>query len=151
MCVQFGCKICLSQSTKTRYLAVFSFFSHNIEMKMMIFLATSSDVNDTKSNQNQTTIHKVEACQISETNNYQLGSDGPYSSDLVPCDFHLHLKPFLASECYDDVKLTVQQQLSSQVESFYEEDVTKLVLCYDKYLYIGKIMWTSSFSYDFFK
>ena len=60
----------------------------------------------------------------------------PYSPDLVPSDFHLflHLKKFLGGKQFDgdsDLKDVVQKWLTSQAAAFYEEDIQKLVSCYD--------------------
>jgi histone-lysine N-methyltransferase SETMAR len=60
----------------------------------------------------------------------------------VPSDFHLflHLKNFLAGQRFnndEDVKRAVQKWLSSQVATFYDEGIQKLVSCYDKCLNNG--------------
>jgi histone-lysine N-methyltransferase SETMAR len=57
----------------------------------------------------------------------------------VPSDFHLflHLKNFLAGQRFnndEDVKRAVQKWLSSQVATFYDEGIQKLVSRYDKCL-----------------
>jgi len=61
----------------------------------------------------------------------------PYSPDLAPSDFHLflHLKKFLGSKRFDDdddLKDAVQKWLTSQVATFYEEGIQKLVPHYAK-------------------
>ena len=63
-----------------------------------------------------------------------------YSPDLAPSDFHLflHLKNFLGGKRFDDdLKDAVQKWLTSQVATFYEEGIQKLVPCYDKCLNNG--------------
>jgi hypothetical protein len=61
----------------------------------------------------------------------------PYGPDLVPSDFHLflHLKFFLAGRQFHDdneVKEAVTTCFASQVASFYDEGIQKLVQRYDK-------------------
>jgi len=61
----------------------------------------------------------------------------PYSPDLAPSDFHLflHLKSFLAGRRFHDdseVKEAVTTCFASQVASFYNEGVQKLLQHYDK-------------------
>ena len=63
----------------------------------------------------------------------------PFTPDLAPSDFHLflHLKKFLGSKRFDDdddLKDVVQKWLTSQAAAFYEEDIQKLVPCYEKCL-----------------
>jgi hypothetical protein len=66
----------------------------------------------------------------------------PYSPDLVPSDFHvfLHLKTFL--NCWrfhdDEVKEAVDTWFASQVASFYDAAIQKLVPRYDKCLNNGE-------------
>ena len=65
-----------------------------------------------------------------------------YSPDLAPSDYHLflHLKKFLGSKRFDDdddLKDAAQKWLTSQVATFYEEDIQKLVPRYDKCLNNG--------------
>jgi len=59
-----------------------------------------------------------------------------YSPDLVPSDFHLflHLKSFLAGRRFhdDEVKEAVTMCFASQVVSFYDEGIQKLVQRYDR-------------------
>ena len=72
----------------------------------------------------------------------------PYSPDLSPSDYRLflHLKSFLGPKRLDDddgLKYAVQKWLTSQVVSFYEEGIQKLVPRCDKCLnnggeYVGK-------------
>jgi histone-lysine N-methyltransferase SETMAR len=69
----------------------------------------------------------------------------PYSTDLVPSDFHLflHLKKFLGGkrfEADDDMKDAVQKWLTSQTAIFYEEGIQKLVPRYDKCLNNDSVM-----------
>jgi len=65
----------------------------------------------------------------------------PYSPDLAPSDFHMfmHLKSFLAGRWFhdDEVKEAVTTCFASQVPSFYDEGIQKLVQCYDKRLNSG--------------
>jgi hypothetical protein len=66
----------------------------------------------------------------------------PYSPDLVLSDLHLslHLKKFLAGQCLnnnEDVRRAVQKWLSSQVATFCDEGIQKLVSRYDKCLNNG--------------
>jgi histone-lysine N-methyltransferase SETMAR len=65
----------------------------------------------------------------------------PYSPDLAPSDFHLllHLKSFLAGRRFhdDEVKEAITMCFASQVASFYDEGVQKLVQRYDKCLNNG--------------
>jgi hypothetical protein len=60
----------------------------------------------------------------------------------VPSDFHLflHLKSFLAGRRFqdDEVKEAITTCFASQVASFYNEGVQKLVQRYDKCLNDGK-------------
>jgi len=65
-----------------------------------------------------------------------------YSPDLVPSDYHLflHLKKFLGSKLFDnddDLKDAAQKWLTSQVATFYEEGIQKLVPHYEKCLNNG--------------
>jgi hypothetical protein len=58
----------------------------------------------------------------------------PYSPDLAPSDFHvfLHLKTFLGGQWfYDDkVKEAINTWFASQVASFYDAGIQKMVPCY---------------------
>ena len=60
----------------------------------------------------------------------------PYGPDLAPSDYHLflHLKKFLGSKRFDDddLKDAAQKWLTSQVATFYEEGIQKLVPHYEK-------------------
>jgi len=65
-----------------------------------------------------------------------------YSTDLAPSDFHLfpHLKSFLAGRQFHDdneVKEAITMCFASQVASFYDEGIQKLVQRYDKCLNNG--------------
>jgi hypothetical protein len=69
-------------------------------------------------------------------------SHPPYSPDLVPSDFHvfLHLKIFLGSRRFhnnSEVREAVNTWFASQVASFYDAGIQKLVPCYDKCLNNG--------------
>jgi hypothetical protein len=62
----------------------------------------------------------------------------PYSPDLAPSD--LHLKTFLGSRRFhddDEVKEAINMWFASQVASFYNAGIQKLVPHYDKCLNIG--------------
>jgi [histone H3]-lysine36 N-dimethyltransferase SETMAR len=66
----------------------------------------------------------------------------PYSPDLAPSDYHLflHLKRDFGGRHFDsdeDAKTGVQQWLSSQAATFFEEGLDKLVSRYDKCLNNG--------------
>jgi len=65
----------------------------------------------------------------------------PYSPDLAPGDCHLflHLKSFVAGWWFqdDEVIEAVTTCFASQVASFYDEGVQKLVQRYDKCLNNG--------------
>ena len=66
----------------------------------------------------------------------------PCSPDLAPSDFNLflHLKSFLAGRQFHDdneVKEAVTTCFASQVASFYDEWIQKLVQRYDKCLNNG--------------
>jgi len=66
----------------------------------------------------------------------------PYSPDLVPSDFHLflHFKSFLAGQWFHDnseAKKAVTTCFASQLASFYDEGIQKLVQHYDKCLNNG--------------
>jgi hypothetical protein len=60
----------------------------------------------------------------------------PYSPDLPPSDFHvfLHPKTFLRDRRFHDdkVKEAINMWLASQVASFYDAGIQKLVPRYDK-------------------
>jgi histone-lysine N-methyltransferase SETMAR len=59
----------------------------------------------------------------------------PYSPDLMPSDFHafLHLKTFLGGQRFrDEVKEAVNMWSASQVASFYDSGIEKLVPRYEK-------------------
>ena len=65
-----------------------------------------------------------------------------YSPDLAPSDYHLflYLKKILGGKRFDDnedLKDAAQKWLTSQVGPFYEEDIQKLVPCYNKCLNNG--------------
>jgi hypothetical protein len=66
----------------------------------------------------------------------------PYSPDLAPSDFHvfLNLKSFLGGRRFhgdNEVKEAVNTRLASQVASFYDAGIQKLVPRYDKCLKSG--------------
>ena len=66
----------------------------------------------------------------------------PYNPDLAPSDFHLflHLKSFLAGWQFhndNEVKETVTTCITSQVTSFYDDGIQKLVQRYDTCLNNG--------------
>jgi histone-lysine N-methyltransferase SETMAR len=65
----------------------------------------------------------------------------PYSPDLAPSDFHvfLYLKTFLGGLLFHDneVKEAVNTWFASQVASFYNAGIEKLVPCYDRCLNSG--------------
>jgi len=65
----------------------------------------------------------------------------PYSPDLAPSDFHffMHLKSFHTGQWFHDseVKEAVTTCFASQVASFYDEGIQKLVQHYDKCLNNG--------------
>jgi len=65
----------------------------------------------------------------------------PYSPDLAPSDFHLflHLKSFLAGRRFhdDEVKEAITTCFASQVTSFYDEGIQRLVQHYVKCLSNG--------------
>jgi hypothetical protein len=64
----------------------------------------------------------------------------PYRPDLAPRNFHmfLHLKTFLGGRWFHDDKVKEAiNTFASQVESFYDARIQKLVPCYDKCLNNG--------------
>jgi hypothetical protein len=64
----------------------------------------------------------------------------PYSSDLAPSDLRvfLHLKTFLGGrQFHDEVKEAVNMWFASQMASFYDTGIQKLVPCYNKCLNDG--------------
>jgi hypothetical protein len=65
----------------------------------------------------------------------------PYSPDLAPRDFRvfLHQKTFLGGRRFhdDEVKEFINTWFASQVASFYDAGIQKLVLRYDEYLNNG--------------
>jgi histone-lysine N-methyltransferase SETMAR len=69
-------------------------------------------------------------------------SHPPYSPDLVPSDFYvfLHVKTILGGQWFrhDEVKETVNTWFASQVASFYDAGVQKLVSRYDMCLNNGE-------------
>jgi histone-lysine N-methyltransferase SETMAR len=76
----------------------------------------------------------------------------PYSPDLAPSDFDvfLHLKTFLGggwSHDEDEVKDAVITWFASQVASFYDAGIQKLVPCYDKCRAMVETMFKSSVRY----
>uniref|UniRef100_A0A1B6IFY2 Histone-lysine N-methyltransferase SETMAR n=1 Tax=Homalodisca liturata TaxID=320908 RepID=A0A1B6IFY2_9HEMI len=63
----------------------------------------------------------------------------PYNPDLAPSDYHLflHLKTHLAGKRHsndEEVKMSVQQWLSSLAASFFDDTIQKLIPRYDKCL-----------------
>jgi histone-lysine N-methyltransferase SETMAR len=66
----------------------------------------------------------------------------PYSPDLAPSDFHLflHLNTFLGGRRFhgdSKVKEAGNTWFASQVASFYDAGIQKLVRCHDKCLNSG--------------
>ena len=81
--------------------------------------------------------HTAAATQNLITFGWEQFDHPPYSPDLAPSDFHLflHLKSFLAGRrLHDEVKEAITTCFASQVASFYDEGIQKLVQRYDKCL-----------------
>lgn len=80
--------------------------------------------------------------ELLENFGWELFDHPPYSPDLAPSDFHLFtkMKVWLGQQRFntnEELKTSVQDWLTTQAATWYEEGIQKLVPRYDKCLNIG--------------